>query len=102
VVICTACQYGIQPNAIARHLKEIHKIRRGNRRPFMQYVSKLDLNSQDKVRETVTPEFPLPYLPVHDGLQCMSTGCAYLCVSAKRMRGHWLSVHGRSGQVDLD
>lgn len=102
VVICATCRYAIQPNAIARHLKELHKFRRDHRRPFMQYISKLDLDSPDKVREIRNTEFPVPLLPVHEGLQCMHEGCMHLCVSAKRMKGHWLSVHGRSGQTDLD
>ncbi|OBT77053.1 hypothetical protein VF21_02900 [Pseudogymnoascus sp. 05NY08] len=102
VVICATCRYAIQPNAIERHLKELHKFRRDHRRPFMQYISKLDLDLSDKVREIRNTEFPVPLLPVHDGLQCMHEGCLHLCVSAKRMKGHWLSVHGRSGQTDLD
>lgn len=102
VVICATCRYAIQPNAIERHLKELHKFRRDHRRPFMQYISKLDLNLPDKVREIRNTESPVPLLPVHDGLQCMHEGCMHLCVSAKRMKGHWLSVHGRSGQIDFD
>jgi hypothetical protein len=39
---------------------------------------------------------------VHDGLQCIQEGCMHLCVSTKRMKGHWLSVHGRSGQIGFD
>ncbi|KFZ10144.1 hypothetical protein V501_05329 [Pseudogymnoascus sp. VKM F-4519 (FW-2642)] len=102
VVICVTCRYAIQPNAIERHLKELHKFRRDHRRPFMQYISKLDLDLPDKVREIRNTEFPVPLLPVHDGLQCMHEGCMHLCVSTKRMKGHWLSVHGRSGQIDFD
>ncbi|KFY18830.1 hypothetical protein V493_08315 [Pseudogymnoascus sp. VKM F-4281 (FW-2241)] len=102
VVICTTCRYAIQPNAIARHLKELHKFHSGRRRPFMQYISKLDLDLPDKVREIGNTEFPVPLLPVQDGLQCLHEGCMHLCVSTKRMKGHWLSAHGRSGQSDID
>ncbi|KFY83763.1 hypothetical protein V500_09928 [Pseudogymnoascus sp. VKM F-4518 (FW-2643)] len=102
VVICATCRYAIQPNAIERHLKELHKFRRDSRRPFMQYISKLDLDIPDKVREIRNTESPVPLLPVHDGLRCMHEGCTHLCVSAKRMKGHWLSAHGRSGHIDFD
>ncbi|KFY35815.1 hypothetical protein V494_05574 [Pseudogymnoascus sp. VKM F-4513 (FW-928)] len=102
VVICTTCRYAIQPNSVERHLKELHKFRRNHRRPLMQYISKLDLDLPDKVREIRNTEFPVPLLRVYDGLRCMHEGCMHLCVSAKRMKGHWLSDHGRSGQVDVD
>jgi hypothetical protein len=48
VVVCGTCQYAVQPKAIARHLKDIHHIHRGRRRPFMKYVSELRL---DEVEE---------------------------------------------------
>ncbi|KFY15027.1 hypothetical protein V491_05804 [Pseudogymnoascus sp. VKM F-3775] len=102
VVICATCRYAIQPNAIERHLKELHKFHRDHRRPFMEYISKLDLDTPDKVREIRNTEFPVSLLPVHDGLQCTHEGCMHLCVSTKRMKGHWISVHGRSGQTDFD
>ena len=41
-------------------------------------------------------------LPVHDGFVCESEGCGHLCMSVKRMRTHWLDVHGRSGLALLD
>lgn len=102
VVICSPCKYAIQPQAIARHLKEIHHIHRSHRRPFMQHVSKLSLNDAETVIETKIHEFPVPLLPVQDGLVCESDGCGHLCVSTKRMRTHWLEEHGRSGQAFLD
>jgi hypothetical protein len=102
VVICSTCKYAIQPQAIARHLKEIHHIHRSHRRPYMQHVSKLSLNDAGTVIEAKIHEFPVPLLPVQDGLVCESEGCEHLCVSTKRMRTHWLDQHGRSGQAFLD
>ena len=102
VVVCATCKYAIQPQAIARHLKETHHINRSYRRPFMQYVSKLSLNDAETVIESKIHEFPVPLLPVHDGFVCESEGCGHLCMSVKRMRTHWLDVHGRSGQALLD
>jgi hypothetical protein len=49
VVVCTTCSYAIQPNAIARHLKEIHLIQRSARKPYMHHVSKLQLADPDHV-----------------------------------------------------
>lgn len=102
VVVCATCKYAIQPNAIARHLKEIHHITRGHRRPFMQHVSKLELDEAENVIDAKAQEFPVPLLPVQDGLMCDSEGCLHLCVSVKRMRTHWLTEHGRSGHAFLD
>jgi Orsellinic acid/F9775 biosynthesis cluster protein D len=102
VVICATCKYAIQPQAIARHLKEIHHIHRGHRRPFMQYISALSLSAPQDILKCKIREFPVPLLPVQDGLVCEGEGCGHLCVSTKRMRTHWLELHGRSGQVFLD
>src|ERR1700712_1302295 len=60
VVICSTCKYAVQPQAIARHLKEIHHIHRGHRRPFTQYVSKLSLSDAQIVIEANINEFPVP------------------------------------------
>ncbi|KAG0649822.1 Orsellinic acid biosynthesis cluster [Hyphodiscus hymeniophilus] len=102
VVVCVTCQYAVQPHAIPRHLKDIHHIHRGRRRPFMQYISKLELGDPEDVIESKIYEFPVPIIPVQDGLACQSGGCAHLCVSEKRMKSHWLSVHGRQGRSILD
>jgi hypothetical protein len=102
VVVCSTCKYAIQPQAIARHLKETHHINRSYRRPFMQYVAKLSLNNAETVIDSKIHEFPVPLLPVHDGFVCESEGCGHLCMSVKRMRTHLLDVHGRSGQTLLD
>jgi len=102
VVICTACKYAIQPNAISRHLKDIHKIHRGRRRPFMEHVSKLDLDDTEIVVQTTVKQFPVPLLPIQDGLRCEGEGCGHFCVSQKRMKSHWMAVHNRPGQLEFD
>jgi hypothetical protein len=102
VVVCTSCRYAIQPKAITRHLKEIHGMRCSDRRPYMQHVEKFDLAEHELVMQYVPSEFPVPLLPVHSGLQCRSEDCAYLCVTEKRMKNHWLSIHGRQGLAARD
>ncbi|KAK9351547.1 hypothetical protein V1523DRAFT_398221 [Lipomyces doorenjongii] len=102
VVVCTSCRYAIQPNAISRHLKEIHHIYRSRRRPFIEYVSSLPLKEPQDVILPKAHEFPVPYLPVEQGFMCESKGCPYLCVSVKRMKSHWVSEHGRKGQTEVD
>ncbi|KAH6674868.1 hypothetical protein B0J14DRAFT_23182 [Halenospora varia] len=102
VVICSACRYAIQPTAIARHLKEIHNIQRSNRKPYMQYVSPFELDEAEKVRCLEPQDFPVPQLPVQDGLRCEHPQCRHLCVSTKRMKSHWSVEHGRSGQAVFD
>lgn len=97
VVVCTTCKYAIQPKAIARHLKEIHRIKLSDRQPFMQYVEKFELAEHELVMQYIPGEFPVPLLPVQSGLQCRSEDCTYLCKTEKRMKHHWLSVHGRHG-----
>ena len=102
VVVCTSCRYAIQPNAIARHLKEIHRIKRSDRQPFMQHMEKFELAGHEIVMQYMPREFPVPLLPVESGLQCKSEDCAYLCVTKKRMEHHWRSVHGRQGLAACD
>lgn len=102
VVVCSACKYAVQPNAIPRHLKDIHHIHRSRRRPFTHYISQLDLVQPEVILESEVLEFPVPGLPVHDGLQCESDGCFHLCGSEKRMKTHWYSVHGRPGRAFMD
>jgi hypothetical protein len=102
VVICVSCRYAVQPNAISRHLKEIHQILRSNRRPFMQYVAKLHLDEPEIVIQSKVHKFPIPLLPVLDGLACKHRGCHHLCASVKRMKSHWVSTHGRLGQELFD
>lgn len=94
VVICIRCRYAIQPNAISRHLKDLHRIYRSSRRPFMKYVSTLSLDEPQVVNAKIHM-FPVPILPIEDGLACNS--CKYMCISTKRMKNHWSTVHGRPG-----
>lgn len=102
VLVCTSCRYAIQPKAMARHLKEIHRIKRSHRQPFMQHLEKFELAEHELVMQYVPEEFPVPLLPVQSGLQCRSEDCAYLCVTEKRMKHHWLSVHERQGLAACD
>jgi hypothetical protein len=102
VVVCTSCHYAIQPSAISGHLNDIHQLHHSRRRPFMQFVSKLDLASPEVVLKTEILQFPVPGLSLQDGLICEDDGCKYLCASEKRMKSHWYSVHGRPGRVSVD
>ncbi|KAH8799809.1 hypothetical protein F5884DRAFT_117509 [Xylogone sp. PMI_703] len=100
VLICVSCQYAIQPGALARHLKEIHRVLRSRRRPYMEYVSGLQLDIPERVNKTCVKDFPISSLPVQDGLQCNS--CSHLCVSEKRMKRHWTTEHDRQGCAGAD
>lgn len=102
VIVCTDCRFAVPPRAIARHLKEIHGIHRARRRPFLDFVSKFDLRDPEDVAFPNETEFPIPALPILDGLQCAASNCLHLCVSEKRMQSHWRSVHGRSGVPGTD
>lgn len=93
VLICTGCRYAIQPSAISRHLKEIHRIYRSNRREFMNYAEELDLADPKNVTLPGPNEDPLPFLPTTNGLSCEASGCNYLCASIKRMKMHWAAEH---------
>lgn len=102
VILCATCLYAIQPTAIARHLKEIHHIHRSHRRPFMAYVSGLDLADHEKVISIIPEVFPVPLLPVREGYQCGHDGCQHLCVTDKRMKAHWVAAHARRGVTNVD
>jgi hypothetical protein len=102
VIVCTSCRFAVPPRAIARHLKEIHGIHRARRRPFLDFVSKFDLRDPEDVAPPNETEFPIPALPILDGLQCTSSNCLHLCVAEKRMQSHWRSVHGRPGVPGTD
>ncbi|EXJ85314.1 hypothetical protein A1O3_05989 [Capronia epimyces CBS 606.96] len=95
VLICRACRYAIPPLAIDRHLKEIHHLDRARREVFLDFASKFDLSDPAHVDEPGADHFPVPELPLYDGLQCTSSNCRHLCLSEKRMRRHWQLVHGR-------
>ncbi|PWY95554.1 hypothetical protein BO94DRAFT_530288 [Aspergillus sclerotioniger CBS 115572] len=103
VVVCTACQYAVQPHGILRHLKDIHHILRGRRRKYSHYVASLSLRDpKDVLPPNRADQFPVPNLPVEPGLQCLSRGCLYLCASVKRMQSHWRSEHRRRGDDGRD
>ena len=104
VVVCTSCQYALQPNAISRHLKDIHHILRSRRKPFMQYVSTLELNNPETVLRSTDDlkAFPVPLLPVQDGWKCNHRDCSHMCVTEKRMQHHWTVEHDRPGRPQSD
>lgn len=104
VVVCTSCQYALQPGAIPRHLKDIHHILRSSRKPFVQHVETLDLDDPETVIRSTDDlkEFPVPFLPVHDGLKCTHQGCSHLCVTEKRMKSHWCKEHDRPSRPESD
>lgn len=96
VLICKTCRYAVQPGALARHLKEriSHQAYRGRRRPYAAYVDGLILRRpEDVVPLRADQLFPVPHLPVEQGLQCVST---------KRMECHWPQKHGRKGRQSHD
>jgi hypothetical protein len=102
VVVCSFCQYAVQPTAISGHLKDIHNLYRLQRRPSMQYVSQLLLNTPHEVINSPIVIFPVPFLAVQDGLQCLSEGCGHICISRNRMKSHWISKHGRQCDSSVD
>ncbi|CAG9940044.1 unnamed protein product, partial [Clonostachys rosea f. rosea IK726] len=102
VIVCQQCKYALRGTAIDRHLKEVHKILRSSRHPYMAYVSRFPLLDPEEVINKPLNDFPVPFLPVFDGLKCLDSSCSYLCISVKRMQKHWLSEHGRHGYDNKD
>ncbi|CAH0058480.1 unnamed protein product [Clonostachys solani] len=109
IIICTSCQYAIQPTALDRHLKEIHALHRHRRQPYTDYAARLPLKHPSELLGTRSSiilgedeDFPVPGLPVISGLQCLDPGCGHLCVSVKRMQSHWKAEHHKSGCAALD
>ncbi|KAL3420152.1 hypothetical protein PVAG01_08651 [Phlyctema vagabunda] len=98
VLVCKLCQYAIQPAAIPRHLKDLHHIYRSSRRPFVEYASNFDLADPQDVILPRPHELPVPLLPVEDGVACEAEECEHLCVTVKRMKSHWTTVHHQPGQ----
>ncbi|EXJ94900.1 hypothetical protein A1O1_00018 [Capronia coronata CBS 617.96] len=92
VVICTGCRYAVPPKAVSRHLKEIHHIYRSDRKSFVDFVQGLDLVDPEHVLLPEADQFPVPHLPIFNGLQCGFDGCGHLCLTEKRMRNHWALV----------
>jgi hypothetical protein len=93
VLICLHCRYAIQPGAVMRHLKEIHSIKRIARQVFIDHVSKIELSQPNDVIAPDETHFPVPLLPIQTGLACTFVSCTHLCVTRKRMKQHWRSVH---------
>ncbi|KAJ5783894.1 transcriptional regulator family: Fungal Specific TF [Penicillium psychrosexuale] len=93
VLICRRCSYAIQPGAVARHLKEIHHLHHSSRRAFIDYASRFELTQPNDVVLPDETQFPVPLLPVQNGLACSFARCAHLCVTIKRMKQHWMTVH---------
>ncbi|KAI2958107.1 hypothetical protein CBS147323_8713 [Aspergillus niger] len=101
VLICKECQYAIQPSAIPRHLKEMHKIYRSHRQRYIDYTDQLDLAKPDHVILPEANEGPIPFLPIIDGLACGASGCHHLCATGKRMKMHCNAEHPGVPVVDL-
>jgi Orsellinic acid/F9775 biosynthesis cluster protein D len=102
VLICTACHYAVQPNAVVRHLKDIHHLSSEERRPFAAYTNSFKLRNPEEVEPPCAEDFPVACLPVEKGWKCKSPGCYYLCVSIKRMQNHWPAQHGCRGDSGRD
>ncbi|SPO05584.1 uncharacterized protein DNG_08271 [Cephalotrichum gorgonifer] len=102
VLICTTCRYAVQPGGLTRHLKDIHHIYRGKRRPYLEYAGSMELKDPKEVTPPTPAQFPVPHLPIEWGWRCSAPGCDYMCVSDKRMETHWPATHGRKGSDDRD
>jgi hypothetical protein len=93
VLVCKECRYAIQPSAISRHLKDLHKIFRSDRSHLVEYTKKLDLADPADVVLPPPHEAPVPLLPIESGLSCARDGCNHLCITVKRMKSHWATAH---------
>lgn len=102
VLICKPCRYAIQPSAIDRHFKEIHRLLSKARKPFTEYARSLTLDDPAKVVYPTQDEFPIEHLPVEQGWRCEAPRCTYMCVSEKRMEMHWSAVHRCKGAPARD
>ena len=97
IIICTQCCYAIQPNAISRHLKDLHHIYRGQKRALLDSLVGLELSDPRDIAVPGPDSPPIKGLPVDDGLACNDPGCGHLCITSKRMKRHWVTFHGQSG-----
>lgn len=95
VIVCKACGFAIQPNAIPRHMKERHKFYRHNRRLLLEQITRLSLASPADVAYPKAPSPRVPHLPVFEGYSCSHGDCDFLCLSSKRMKHHWVGAHGQ-------
>ncbi|KAL4773569.1 hypothetical protein BDW60DRAFT_26978 [Aspergillus nidulans var. acristatus] len=93
VLICHECRYAIQKSALQSHLLR-HKIYRADRQQLVALINELDLLEPDDVLLPPPESPPVDGLPVIAGYRCTAPGCANLCASLKRMKGHWRESHG--------
>lgn len=93
VLICKKCRYAIQPNAMTRHLKDVHHIYHSGRQSLMSYTLGLDLADPKKVVPPEPHDAPAPFIPIQKGVACSVRDCDHLCVTIKRMKRHWAVVH---------
>ncbi|KAL4988015.1 hypothetical protein BDW68DRAFT_101151 [Aspergillus falconensis] len=93
VLICHECRYAIQKSALQSHLLR-HKIYRTDRQQLVALINGLDLLEPDDVPLPPPESPPVDGLPVIAGYRCTAPGCANLCASLKRMKGHWRESHG--------
>ncbi|KAL1850884.1 hypothetical protein Plec18170_006721 [Paecilomyces lecythidis] len=102
VLVCSTCKYAIQPAAISRHLKEIHRLYRSDREPYLRHAFTFQLADAAEVIKAPIEQFPVPLLPILNGMICGHDNCDYLCASIKRMKRHWVSSHGCAGRENED
>lgn len=93
VLVCRECQYAIQPSAISRHLKELHRIYRSKRQEFMKYANGFDLADPKDVALPKPNGNPVPGLTITSGVVCGVDGCGHLCATTKRMKMHRAAEH---------
>ena len=94
ILICMQCCYAIQPTAISRHLKELHQIRRNERKELLESIRDVELADPADIQLPLADSLPVESLPVEDGVACNALGCGYLSVTTKRMKRHWTTEHG--------
>ena len=102
ILICTQCKYAIQPNAISRHLKDLHHIYRGQRKELTDSTAHLALSDPADIALPPQHSQPVKGLPVEDGLACNQASCGHLCITTKRMKRHWVTKHDQTGVEGVD
>jgi hypothetical protein len=102
VIICKACQHGVWPFEIVRHLKSnVHRIKHAEAVQIQEAVQQWEgvAPSPDAVVIPHQVDEAFPGLPTYlDGLLCRREfpGCQYIGRSLDNMRRHWRTVHGWS------
>ncbi|KAK3684522.1 hypothetical protein LTR37_020197 [Vermiconidia calcicola] len=92
VVICRACSFAVQPQALASHLLK-HRIYRNERQQLLDRLSRLALREPEDVPTPASDSPPLRHLPLYNGYVCLASQCSHSCVSQKRMFQHWSEAH---------